>query len=356
MSLDPGPAETECQSAPVKGGTRCLPVRATGPVTAQGKAMARLNAVTHGLTANPTTFGLEDASAFESLREQLAEELHATGVLEFGIVHRMAIALWRLDRAAKIDGATTTRRVATTKVTLHHVDEFIARIHDAFRWNQVEERDPDTLSRAFRARRARPGEPWLRWKRTSVTLLEHLRSEMLDCAHGLRAMLTVMDRLWLAYRDINEDMGYDDLVKLAWLLGDHADTIPAAADSFEFADGRPVAFGEPAVQPGRKFELLRQARARAGHGAVPPEVSSMIEAQRNRLIDLIALRTDGIQQHEYQLDRTARLLPDAEVLERLQRYETAAERSLYRAIDALAKLRGQSREIIQLTVARTRAM
>lgn len=44
--------------------------------------------------------------------------------------------------------------------------------------------------------------------------------------------------------------------------------------------------------------------------------------------------------------RTAALLPDAATLDRLIRYESHADRSLHRALETLAKLRGATIETI----------
>lgn len=352
MEASRGPSSSEPVPTAPRAEALCPPTGPTGPLTTGGKAISRRNAFKHGLTANPATLGIEDADAFRSLLEQLTEELDARGALELSIVHRIAIALWRLNRAALIDGATTARSVARARPPTHGVDQYIVRFHDSFRWKRVEERDPAVLTRARAARLARPGEPWLRWKRESVRTLEHLRAEMLDSPDGLRAMVTILDRLWSAYLDGGDGMEYDDLLKLAWLLGDDADTIPALADEFDLAeDGRPGAFGQASPRAGRRFEMLRAGRSAIAGITAPPEVASMVAARRDSLLDQIAVREDPAQRHRGELDLVAGLLPDADVLDRLQRYEAAAERSLYRGIEALAKLRGSKTEVIRLTIA-----
>src|SRR5690606_2360691 len=51
-------------------------LKSTGPRTAEGKAIARRNAIKHGLTAaDPTALGPEEGSLFNQMHEQLVEEL-----------------------------------------------------------------------------------------------------------------------------------------------------------------------------------------------------------------------------------------------------------------------------------------
>jgi hypothetical protein len=48
--------------------------RSTGPKTAAGKALSRMNAYKHGLTAETIVIGDEDPKAFDLLRAELEEE------------------------------------------------------------------------------------------------------------------------------------------------------------------------------------------------------------------------------------------------------------------------------------------
>ena len=48
--------------------------RSTGPKTETGKALSRMNAHKHGLTAETIVFRDEDPKAFDTLRAELEEE------------------------------------------------------------------------------------------------------------------------------------------------------------------------------------------------------------------------------------------------------------------------------------------
>lgn len=76
-------------------------LRSTGPKSAAGKALARYNAVRHGvMTAAPVVPG-EDAAAWEAHRAGVVASLRAEGALELALAGRVAQTLWRLDRLAR---------------------------------------------------------------------------------------------------------------------------------------------------------------------------------------------------------------------------------------------------------------
>jgi hypothetical protein len=78
--------------------------RSTGPRGAAGKARAARNALAHGLTAEKLLDGAEDCAAFEALRAELGEAWAPEGEVEAALVERMALMLWRMRRAAELEG------------------------------------------------------------------------------------------------------------------------------------------------------------------------------------------------------------------------------------------------------------
>ncbi len=83
--------------------------RSRGPVTAAGKARASRNALRHGLTASVhlVTRG-EDPEALTALREGLREELGARGLLASCLADRLAVAIWKLARADRLEATLAT--------------------------------------------------------------------------------------------------------------------------------------------------------------------------------------------------------------------------------------------------------
>lgn len=82
--------------------------RSTGPKTPAGKAVARLNALSHGLrTASPVVPG-EDAEVWEQFREAVVADLAPVGVLETELAGRVAALLWRLRRVQSFEAGVVT--------------------------------------------------------------------------------------------------------------------------------------------------------------------------------------------------------------------------------------------------------
>ncbi len=77
--------------------------RSTGPKTEKGKAVAKFNALRHGLTAKEVVIPGEDEEAFMDLRDRLVRELDPEGVLESQLVDRIAVGLWRLRRVWSVE-------------------------------------------------------------------------------------------------------------------------------------------------------------------------------------------------------------------------------------------------------------
>jgi hypothetical protein len=68
--------------------------KSTGPKTSKGKEIVRFNAVKHGMTALSPVISVEGfdecPEEFNTLHEQLVEELSPAGKLENLIVHKIA--------------------------------------------------------------------------------------------------------------------------------------------------------------------------------------------------------------------------------------------------------------------------
>ena len=79
-------------------------LRSTGPRTEAGKAASSANALSHGLTAASTVvLPEEDTDAFERLREGVIADLDPAGALQAALAQRIAVLLWRLDRATRLE-------------------------------------------------------------------------------------------------------------------------------------------------------------------------------------------------------------------------------------------------------------
>src|SRR3954471_6297360 len=80
--------------------------RSKGPVTEEGKARASRNALKHGLTAlHHLVLEDEVPDALEALIATMAEETGAVTQIEARLARRLAIALWKGERAERIETA-----------------------------------------------------------------------------------------------------------------------------------------------------------------------------------------------------------------------------------------------------------
>jgi hypothetical protein len=79
--------------------------RSTGPRTEAGKALSRMNAYRHGLTAETIVIGDEDPEAFDRLRADLEKEYNPRPGIESELVERLAVLMWRLRRIPTFEAA-----------------------------------------------------------------------------------------------------------------------------------------------------------------------------------------------------------------------------------------------------------
>ena len=88
-----------------KAANRRNALLSTGPRSLAGKARSRMNAVSHGLTAQQTLLPGEDPAEYEGLRRSMFNSLRPDGALENELVERIASLTWRLRRFAELEVA-----------------------------------------------------------------------------------------------------------------------------------------------------------------------------------------------------------------------------------------------------------
>ncbi|MGD0364720.1 MAG: hypothetical protein ABSC93_27900, partial [Bryobacteraceae bacterium] len=75
----------------------------TGPVSPEGKAAVRLNALTFGLRARTVVLIHEDEAAYQQLWDVLESEWQPQAPTERILLERMAVAHWLLMRTDRIE-------------------------------------------------------------------------------------------------------------------------------------------------------------------------------------------------------------------------------------------------------------
>nr|WP_057930202.1 hypothetical protein [Burkholderia ambifaria] len=89
--------------------------KSTGPATAQGKAKASVNALKHGITSARLFLNDENPEEFQLLLDELQASLRPNGGLEFMLVERIAVSIWRQRRLVRAEtaGLELNRRLET---------------------------------------------------------------------------------------------------------------------------------------------------------------------------------------------------------------------------------------------------
>src|SRR3712207_5830884 len=77
--------------------------KSTGPVTEAGKAVAKFNALRHGMTAESAVLPYEDTLAYAMLREALVGHYAPANIAEELLVDVVANSYWRLLRARRVE-------------------------------------------------------------------------------------------------------------------------------------------------------------------------------------------------------------------------------------------------------------
>ena len=77
--------------------------KSTGPKSLRGKAIARLNALRHGILAEQVVIPGEEDQDFFFLRQRFQDELAPDGVLERELVDQVVVTFWRLRRVRRVE-------------------------------------------------------------------------------------------------------------------------------------------------------------------------------------------------------------------------------------------------------------
>jgi hypothetical protein len=324
----------------------------TGPRTRTGKAVARLNSLKHGLTANPAIGVVEDPAGFEQLHGAIAARLHPSDPIEAGLVHRVATCLWRLQRAARIEAAAGSVAARAVAPLREEVQMWIAQINS--KWWDIRfyvETDKHEIEEG-RRRGVVPHEgPWKRFQRPYLKQLDIMREQtFMKNAACLTAMWHMLVDLARRIEQRHHDVSPMEIQLLGWLLGERAEQLEYPGQPEPERDG--FYYPDEKCWAGETYRILGRARKRVDP-KLPEEFVNLVNC---RIITLrqqrLACEAPATAQQHADL-QAASLLPDPAMLDRLLRYETHADRALHRALETLAKLRGASVDTVMARVAGT---
>ncbi|MGD0389428.1 MAG: hypothetical protein ABSC42_10790 [Tepidisphaeraceae bacterium] len=252
----------------------------TGPQTAEGKAIVSGNAIRHGLLSwKPTIPGLETVEDWDAHLDRTLESLAPVGYAEILLAERAALLLWRLSRVARYEREATA-------VALEHAE---AR------------------------------------KRTKLENAEQSISK----AHVVVALAGEL-RTLPPETELDPDAAANALAKAA----DEASVDLYEDEGIEWPGYVQSCLDEVDWTAARLLECLEMVAARAG--VVLDELladttravgDTLKEAQQKR-DKLLA---------DFDRERRGLLLPDTPTLEKVNRYETTLERSLFKALHELER-------------------
>lgn len=320
----------------------------TGPRSPAGKSVSRQNALKHGLCANPAAGVVEDSDEFEQMHDALVERFQPHDLVEAGLVQRIAVSLWRLQRATRIDAAVSTMSARRESPLRQQVQDWMDRITTQF-WNldYVDVKDPELLRVAILNGQAEKGRPYHRLERRFLRYADKMRDEeMMKDGPGIVAMVRLIER-YVTVLENQWPFGPIDAQLLAWLLGESAQRLVPAHDA---EDQRAVFYPDEKLFESRIDRLISDARKRSDGEALSDEFVGLV-ATRIAMLRGQSVVADDPYLLEHAVDkRTASLLPDAATLDRLIRYETHADRTLHRALETLARLRGATVKTLATTI------
>jgi hypothetical protein len=252
----------------------------TGPQTAEGKAIVSGNAIRHGLLSwKPTIPGLESIEDWEAHLEMTMESLAPVGHTEILLAERAALLLWRLGRVARYE------REATAVALEHAETRKRPKLEDA--------------------------EQSINAARAAVSLADELRTLPPESELNPDAAAKVLAK---AADEANVDLYEDEKIK--WP---------------RYVQGT---FDEVDWTAARLVECLEMVAGRAG--IVRDELlADTTRAVGDTLKEAQQKRDKLLADHDR--ERRSMLLPDTLTLEKVSRYETTLERSLFKALHELER-------------------
>lgn len=264
--------------------------KSTGPRTAQGRAVSRMNALRHGILSRQVLVqGLtlrENSKELTALHRRFWEDLQPVGPLEEMLVDQIVTAHWRLRRALTAESGEIALRVDTGYRKRSHK-------HPALQWMQW----------------TALGDPIPAMRESSVgnSVLGNWLGEVRKIVEADGALT---------------DRAVQDL---AGRFRGESNSLVRELEEFRKLEANPDGLDEAALQKRTKAEALAFLDQKIGHFRMGQALCVEEEEQEERS------------------RQSAAVLPSAEVLDKILRYETKLERQMYRAMAQLERVQRMRR-------------
>jgi hypothetical protein len=262
--------------------------KSTGPKTATGKAMVALNSIAHGIYCiSPVIEGLESKRAWTAYRFAMLDCLAPVGMVEMTLAERISLAAWRLRRVARFE---------SEQIRLEQEDAL----------EEVGRKLGYKLNRDFAAvdvQEILDEAPWREGRWRTVSALRTASDETPLSAEDAE------DLLWYSHDQLDKTADFEPYWKQlpapdAWQMGLIRQLVRGLCEKWR------VAFNE----------LLQALATRASE-------------EWAKSLGNASLAHASVEKY-----RREHLLPDAEELEKIQRYESHLSRQFHRELHELQRL------------------
>lgn len=286
-------------------------LKSTGPKTVTGKAVAAMNALKHGLRASDLSVPyLETSTDWEAHLAQTVRNLAPVGYLETILAERAASILWRLHRAARYESQVITASMDTAE-------------DKCFRWDGGDRRDGiQELKDKVEAAQA------------EVRALETIRTAKAGTKIDAETAWGIVEDV-AKFRSVEL---WEEVIKDSdnWTSTINLSEIP---DEVEASEWDRWTAGYLRTVLGRVVEK---------RGEDLDQVFEWMTASRGDKVKEIEAK---LQEAKEDLERWRKthLLPDEGTMDKVARYESSLERSLFRTLHELERIQAaRSGEVVPL--------
>jgi hypothetical protein len=309
-------------------------LRSTGPRTSTGKARSSKNALRHGVYSTlPWVAGLERNEDWETHRLGIRKSLAPEGTLEEALAERVALCFWRLNRVHRYE-------TAITSVGLERIEDQLwprkLAVQIKFPGLESDEEDLETL------------EPEVALGKILKELNE--KQDAVELWKGTHRLFEQLPEL-SDNAPVMGDDAYGVFEDLLSALPDEGDGTDIEEPDFLIALGVPEdelddAYGWEGWTAG----MVRKGLAELAH-SVGREPEKLLTKALKKRRDIQEQNADAVQRLEATItllrrrlkakeDRLTRerMLPDANTLQKITRYEAHLSRQLLQALHELQRL------------------
>lgn len=264
-------------------------LRSTGPRTARGREVSKMNALKHGILSRQVLVEgqhyQEDRTELEALHQRFWDDLQPEGPVEEMLVDQIVTAHWRLRRAM----------IAESGAIAHSVDS----------------------GHRKRSQGTHPVLQWMHWRSLGDPIYP-----MKDCSIGASVLLSYL-------RPVRADVEEHGTIR--------AEAVQELVTRF---GGQPNSLT-------KSLETLRLQLEQEPHG---PDTARQIKERALAFVDreissaeFSKERCVEDEEHKDEALKAAAVLPAADTLDKILRYETKLERQMYRAMAQLERIQRMRR-------------